>query len=78
MDKHLNASRFLPHLSGVHMLAIGVGSGVDDNELNAIASDPDSQNVFKAATFDSLSALQNLLAAKACERKYLAHIFTPI
>ncbi|KAK7493781.1 hypothetical protein BaRGS_00014922 [Batillaria attramentaria] len=54
--------------SGIHVMAIGVGNGVDDNELNAIASDPDSQNVYKAATFDSLKTLQGLLAAKACEQ----------
>ena len=51
------------------MLAIGVGTGVDEKELDAIASDPDSQNVFRAATFDSLKSLKSLLAAKACERK---------
>ncbi|PVD21494.1 hypothetical protein C0Q70_19668 [Pomacea canaliculata] len=54
--------------AGIHMLAIGVGTAVDDNELNSIASDPDSQNVYKAATFDSLKSLQGLLAAKACEQ----------
>lgn len=54
------------------MLAIGVGTGVDDNELNAIASDPDSQNVYKAATFDTLKSLRGLLAAKACERELVS------
>ena len=53
----------------MHVLAIGVGSGVDDNELHAIASDPDSQNVYKAANFDSLKTLQGLLSSKACERE---------
>ena len=57
----------------MQVLAIGVGSGVDDNELNAIASDPDSQNVYKAATFDSLTSLRGLLAAKACEREWLSY-----
>lgn len=56
-------------MAGIHMLAIGVGNAVSDTELNAIASDPDSQNVYRAATFDSLASLQGLLAAKACERK---------
>ena len=51
------------------MLAIGVGTAVDEKELDTIATDPDSQNVFRAATFDSLKSLKGLLAAKACERK---------
>ena len=53
--------------AGITVLAIGVGSGVDDAELNAIASDPDSQNVFKASTFDALTGLQGFVAAKACD-----------
>ncbi|GFO24025.1 LOW QUALITY PROTEIN: collagen alpha-5(vi) chain [Plakobranchus ocellatus] len=53
--------------AGITMLAIGVGSGVDDAELNSIATDPDSQNVYKASTFDALTSLQGFIAAKACD-----------
>ena len=48
------------------MLAIGVGAGVDKGELNSIATDPDSQNVYLAQSFDALAGLKGLLAAKAC------------
>ncbi|GFR96142.1 collagen alpha-5(VI) chain, partial [Elysia marginata] len=53
--------------AGITMLAIGIGSGVDDAELNSIATDPDSQNVYKASTFDALTGLQGYIAAKACD-----------
>ncbi|XP_035826806.1 uncharacterized protein LOC101848762 [Aplysia californica] len=52
--------------AGITMLAIGVGAGVDDSELNAIATDPDSQNVYKASSFDALKGLQGYIATKAC------------
>lgn len=49
------------------MLAIGVGHGINDAELKAIGSDPDSQYVFRADNFDALSSLKAMLSNKACE-----------
>ncbi|XP_021364449.1 uncharacterized protein LOC110457477 [Mizuhopecten yessoensis] len=53
--------------AGITMLAIGVGHGINSAELNAIASDPDSQYAFRADNFDALGSLKTLLSTKACE-----------
>ncbi|XP_041376635.1 collagen alpha-4(VI) chain-like [Gigantopelta aegis] len=53
--------------AGITILAVGVGSNVDDTELNDIASDPDSQYVFKTDSFDALKTIQDVLAKTACE-----------
>ncbi|RUS87154.1 hypothetical protein EGW08_005086, partial [Elysia chlorotica] len=52
--------------AGIILLTIGVGQSVDDAELKAIASDPDSQNVHRAAAFDALSGLEDAFAATTC------------
>lgn len=42
---------------GVIRIAIGVGNNVNQNEINAIASDPDSQFAFLGIDFNTLSTL---------------------
>nr|KAG5701828.1 hypothetical protein BaRGS_019039 [Batillaria attramentaria] len=47
--------------AGIKLLAVGVGSGIDTSELNLIASDPDSENVFQVDDFVVLNdTLKNL------------------
>ena len=53
--------------AGVKVLALGIGSGINDHELKDMASDPDSQYVYKAATFDALASLKGVISSKACE-----------
>lgn len=52
---------------GVKVMAIGIGNGINNQELDNIASNPDSQYVFRAANFDALKNLKAILASKACE-----------
>ena len=52
--------------NGVILYSVGVGSGVDMNELKAIASDPDSRHLFTAQNYDALHSLSDLLATKVC------------
>ena len=52
---------------GITMLAIGVGRGINDKELNSISSDPDSQYTFHADSFDALKSLKGQLSSKTCE-----------
>ena len=63
---------------GITVLALGVGSGIGRQELNAMATDPDSTHVYTADNFDALNSLQALLSDKACEGKYLCSSFTEI
>ena len=55
---------------GVSIFSIGVGSGVSISQLNAIASDPDSEYVFQR-TFDNLIAgWVDRLSAVSCSGMY--------
>ncbi|XP_076803428.1 uncharacterized protein LOC143447287 isoform X2 [Clavelina lepadiformis] len=55
------------HASGITVFAIGIGSGIDQNEINEIASDPDSQHAYTVADFSSLiTYLKNTLLQQAC------------
>lgn len=51
---------------GTMIFSVGVGSGVDITELNAIASDPDTEFVFLAQNFQDLQNIVNALADKVC------------
>ena len=59
------------HANNIIVYAVGVGSGIDTVELNAIASDPDSQYVHLLSTFNvnELRDLQESLDSEACQGK---------
>jgi len=56
--------------NGVILYTVGVGNAVDMNELQAIASDPDSRHIFQAQNFDALGSLTDLLATKICNGEF--------
>lgn len=63
---------------GITMFAIGVGHGINDGELNSIATDPDSQYAFHAESFDALTSLKGSLSSKTCQGEHriaLCNIF---
>lgn len=47
------------------VIAIGIGTGVNNQELNSIASDP--QHVFTVANFDVLNKLNSELTFTSCQ-----------
>ena len=49
------------------VFSIGVGSGPQLSELNAMASDPDSDHVFQVNDFDALNQILNALQKGACD-----------
>lgn len=53
--------------SGIQVIAIGVGHGINQAELEGIASKPKSQYVYNAENFDVLNTLQASLSSKTCE-----------
>lgn len=55
--------------AGIYMFAIGVGKAVNEDELKAIASNPDSNYVYTVNSYDALDTLKHILAQKACEGK---------
>ncbi|KAH3771811.1 hypothetical protein DPMN_173140 [Dreissena polymorpha] len=52
--------------NGVIIYAVGIGNGVNMNELQTLASDPDSRHLYTANNFDALSSLKDILATKLC------------
>ena len=55
---------------GVTVFSIGVGSGPNQQELNAMATDPDNSHVFVVTNFDALKSIKGSVSQKACEGMY--------
>lgn len=58
------------HDSKINTFSIGVGRNIDHNELQDIASDPDSEYLFMVDDFNALSTLTIRLAKKACQGRH--------
>ncbi|XP_050390695.1 uncharacterized protein LOC126809880 [Patella vulgata] len=52
---------------GVTVFAIGVGSGINENELKAISSDPDCTHVFILKDFSEVETIINAIQKRACQ-----------
>lgn len=56
----------LAHSAGITLMAVGVGSNTDQQELQDIASDPDSKYLFHIDTFVGLKMIESMLASSTC------------
>lgn len=56
---------------GVRVIAIGVGSATDRQELEAIASQPASANVFELTAFDQFNTLVQDIRDAACAGEFV-------
>lgn len=52
--------------AGVHLVAVGVGSSVEEEELRGIASDPDEANVFLVKDFLALTGIIGPMLEAIC------------
>ena len=57
--------------SGVIIFALGVGSGIDRNQLNTIATDPDAKHTFVVNNFDALNSIIKTVKERACQGVYV-------
>ena len=55
--------------AGVTVFSIGVGSGANEEELKAMATDPDDTHVFTVTDFTSLDNITGTLAQTTCQGK---------
>ena len=55
--------------AGVTVFSIGVGSGANEQELKAMATDPDDTHVFTVTDFTLLDNITGTLAQKTCQGK---------
>ena len=51
---------------GFHMVVVGVGQYLDEQEWRAIASDPDNDYVFNITNFSFLNTLRDALPRRIC------------
>lgn len=58
----------LAHSAGITLMAVGVGKNTDQQELQDIASDPDSKYLFHIDTFVGLKMIESMLASSTCTR----------
>ncbi|XP_070211137.1 uncharacterized protein [Littorina saxatilis] len=52
--------------AGITLLSVGVGDGVDNDELVAIASPPRAKHVFNVANYSQLAAIQSQFMKQTC------------
>ena len=55
------------------LIAVGIGDNVDRDELNDIATDPDSENVILVDDFNSLDNVEVQLRIAICEGMWFCH-----
>jgi len=60
--------------SPTKVVVLGIGTGVDMNELNNMASAPQNNNVISVSDFSSLSNVEEQLRDASCDRQYLSLI----
>lgn len=60
----------------IGMMSIGIGAGVDQSELQAIADNPDSQNMFMVNTYDQLKGIVSNIINRACQVRSVAPVAT--
>ena len=60
--------------SGVTVFSVGIGNNYDNQELQEMATDPDSQHVFKA-DFNALKSIVNTIVDMACKGRLLLYFF---
>ena len=51
---------------GITLFAIGVGTGIDVDELNQIANDPDDKYRFEVGDFTVFNNIASLIAQQTC------------
>ena len=64
----------LKSIGGTKLVALGIGSGVDVNELNSMASSPQDRNVFLVRDFGRLSDVEEQLRNSSCSGRYTSLI----
>lgn len=62
--------------TGAEVFAVGVGSDIDMDTINAIATDPDGDHAFTAADFSGLLAMIDDIATAVYEASGMGQVFT--
>ncbi|CAG2243892.1 unnamed protein product [Mytilus edulis] len=55
------------HDAGINTFVIGIGDGIDMEELRSIASEPNDKHLFLVDDFNALDSIKDLLVSRACD-----------
>lgn len=61
--------------NNIGLIAVGVGSNVNDLELQNIANDPDSDYVFRVANYKNLQSMSTAILNAACTCRFTFILF---
>ena len=59
---------------GITLFAIGIGTGIDQLELQQIGNDPDDKYVFEVNNFDIVENIRSLVSRQACEGTLICYL----
>ena len=59
----------LTRLAGIQMVVVAVSNWVNQVEINEIATDPDTANVYNVANFNDITSITSGLKTTLCQRK---------
>ena len=62
---------------GIRIFSVGIGGNIPVTELNAMATDPDSDHVFSVSNFNALSGITTSFGNKACAPSTWTDRFCP-
>ena len=62
-------------LNNIGLIAVGVGSNVNNLELQNIANDPDSNYVFKVNNYRDLQSMSTTILNAACTSKLMLMLY---
>jgi len=57
--------------SRTKVVALGIGGGIDESELQDIASSPQTKNVILVPDFSNLNTVEEQLRDESCTRKHV-------
>ncbi len=57
-------------LQNIHIITVGIGGGVSEEELRGMASYPTDKNVIQVNNFDALTNILDTLSKGLCDSKF--------
>ena len=63
---------FAPRLDNIGLISVGVGPNMNTGELQAIADDPDSNNMFTMTDFNRLPSITKNLIDATCRGQWVS------
>ena len=63
---------------GITLFAIGIGTGINQLELQEIGNDPDDKYVFEVNNFDVVENIRSLISRQACKGMLIINLMSKV